>query len=473
MTFILIFAVAMLAISTVIWAMATGLRFVDRRVEQWPLLWATALWMCVIVPALGLLLSLLPSAASHEAFSVFSLHDPLQSLGLMAGDPVEVTGEVKTWTFAQFKIALVGLYVGGVLLTLTKLAWGRYRIHRLILKAECADIAGQDDVLISPVIQSPFAWTPFGRPQHSRILLPQSYRGVVSEAQVLDILTHERAHIIRRDDEWGLAMRVLLCLCWVSPFAHRLFASWSQATEIQCDMAVTAHRDPKMRKAYADILVKALHIVAGRVQQYPAASFSTHRIRNEKMRIKHIMDGTQPAFKRLRDKLVLSVVAASVTAVGVLAISVTATADPADKTSTVNTVVTSMVSGRLTARFGPTSDPFNAGKTRKHFGIDIAASTGTPVFAPEKGIIRAATNAYRGNRKYGNVVAIETAGGVMTMFAHLEGYTVVEGQKVSKGMQIATVGSSGKSTEPHVHIETRQNGKLVDPESIWDIASND
>lgn len=203
------------------------------------------------------------------------------------------------------------------------------------------------------------------------------------------------------------------------------------------------------------------------------------------MRITHIMNGTPPAFKRLRDKLALSVVAASVTAVGMLAISATATAEPAQnpaaeaqeassqkapakKTSKGKAVTTPMISGRLTAKFGPTPDPFKAGKVRNHYGIDIAAPTGTPIYAPADGVILAATDAYNGNTKYGNVVALKTEGGMLTMFAHLDGYTVVTGEAVSKGSQIATVGSSGKSTGPHVHIETSRNGQRVDPADVWE-----
>lgn len=472
MTYLLIFIATMFAISAVTWGLANGARIFDRRVEQWPLMWATALWLCVIVPALGLLLSLLPSAASHEALSVFSLHEPLQSIGLMPDGQLELAAETHVWNIEWVKSGLIALYLGGVALALTKLAWGRYRIHRLILAADCADIAGQDDVLVSKLVQSPFAWTPFAQPQHSRILLPQSYRGSVSSEQIHDILVHERAHIARRDDECGLVMRLLLCLCWMSPFAHRLFADWSQATEIRCDMAVTASRGPLMRKAYADTLLQALHIAAGRVQQYPAASFSTQRIRNEKMRIKHIMDGSQPAFKRLRDRLVLGGVAGAIALTGTLAISTTALADPAQNTKTVNTVVTPIVTGTVSSKFGPAKDPFNKGKTRDHYGLDIKAPTGTPIYAPADGRIIAATEIYNGNPAYGTVVVIETEGWIKTMFAHLDAATVEEGQWVAKGTQIATVGNTGKSTGPHVHIETRKNGKRVDPATVWDLLPN-
>ena len=472
MTFLLVFIAVMFIISALVWVLAMGARLIDRQVEQWPLLWATALWLCVCVPALGLIISLIPSAAAHDALSVFSLHEPLQSIGLMTGGQVEPVAETHVWSFAWVKSGLIALYLGGVALTVSKLAWGRYRIHRLILAADCADIAGQDDVLVSNFVQSPFAWTPFGQPTHSRILLPQSYRGAVSSEQIHDILIHERAHIARRDDECGLVMRILLCLCWMSPFAYRLFEHWSQATEIRCDMAVTAHRDPQMRKAYADTLLRALHIAAGRVQQYPAASFSTQRIRNEKMRIKHIMDGSQPAFKRLRDRLVLGGVAGAIALTGTLAISTTAMADPAPTSKTVNTVVNPIVSGVVTSKFGPASDPFNKGKTRNHHGLDIKAPTGTPIYAPADGVIRAATELYDGKPAYGTVVIIETEGWTKTMFAHLDAATVEEGQWVAKGTQIATVGNTGKSTGPHVHIETHVNGKRIDPATVWDLLPN-
>jgi murein DD-endopeptidase MepM/ murein hydrolase activator NlpD len=53
------------------------------------------------------------------------------------------------------------------------------------------------------------------------------------------------------------------------------------------------------------------------------------------------------------------------------------------------------------------------------------------------------------------------------VFAHLDSYTVRAGQSVTQGTQIATVGSSGKSTGPHVHIETYQNGTRLDPQGVW------
>lgn len=466
-----VFCVAMLCVSAVTWTLISLFQCVDRRAEQWPLMWAMGLGLCCAIPVLGVVLLALPKSVTPDTLAVFSLHDPLTSLGLMPGADTQESSVSAPLNIALIFKCFLGLYVGGVCLYLIKLSIGRARIRKIILKADCADIAWQDDVLISPDIQSPFAWTPFGQVKHSRIVIPQSYRGAVSEAKLLGVLEHERAHISRRDDEAGLILRIILCFCWISPFAHSLFARWSQSTELRCDMAVTANRTPDMRKAYADTLLQALHIMAGRVQQYPAAAFSTHRIRNEKMRIKYIMDGTQPAYKRPRDRIWLGAMTLGLTAIGMLTISATATADPVGKTSNVVEVSTPMVSGRLTSKFGLALDPFQKGKSRNHYGIDIAAPTGTPIYAPADGVIQTATAIYDGKPAYGNVVVLETRGGIVTMFAHLDAYSVTSGQVVTKGMEIATVGSSGKSTGPHVHIETYTNGTRVDPAGVWDIQS--
>jgi len=487
MSLLLTFLGALLCVSGLLCVGASLFLRFDKRAEQWPLFWATCLWLCLLIPLLSVALLMMPDWVPTPAMEMLSLHEPLQSLGLIPNANAVIAPQESVLTLANVS-AILGLIYGiGVVLSAARLVLGRYRIHRLIAVAgPLGDWCG-DDVLLSRVAGSPFAWTPFGQPKHSRIVVPEIYSRQMSRESLTDILIHERAHITRRDDECGLILRVILCLCWLSPFAHWLFGRWSQSTEIQCDMAVTANRDPKMRKTYADTLLQAIHIMAGRVRQYPAAAFSTHRIRNEKMRIMHIMTGTRPTYKRRRDKAGLALAASAVTLVGMISVSATANAGdkaapPADvtKSTRVGEVVPSaavsstpvssaMVTGRLTSSFGPAGDPFKDGATRDHYGVDIAAPTGTPIYAPANGVIIEATDAYKGNPKYGNVVALQTDGGILTVFAHLDEFSVAQGQSVTTGTQIATVGSSGKSTGPHVHIETYDNGTRVDPMAVWPI----
>lgn len=489
MTLLLTFLAAMICVSGSLFVAARLFLAVDARAEQWPLFWATGLGLSLLIPLCGLLLLILPDWVPTPEFDLLSLHQPLQSLGFSSGPELSTVEGGSVVTAANAAIVLLAIYGLGFVFNLAKLWRGRARIQAVLKGAEPLGPWCEDDVLLSDSAHSPFAWTPFGRPQYSRIVMPQSYCDHMSRESLTDILIHEREHIARRDDECGLILRLILCVCWVSPFAHALFERWSQSTEIQCDMAVTVNRDPTMRKTYADTLLQAIHIMAGRVRQYPAASFSTHRIRNEKMRITHIIKGTRPAYKRRRDRLGLALAASTLTALGMISISATATAtdkgpepikvtETAAPTKVVKSAavliptVNAIVTGRLTSSFGLAPDPFAKGKMRDHFGVDIAAPTGTPIYAPADGVIKAATNAYRGNTKYGNVVALQTAGGVLTMFAHLDGYTVTKGQRVTKGTQIATVGSTGKSTGPHVHIETYQDGTRVDPVGVWSIVTD-
>lgn len=116
---------------------------------------------------------------------------------------------------------------------------------------------------------------------------------------------------------------------------------------------------------------------------------------------------------------------------------------------------------RVTSHFGLRADPFT-GAQRAHHGLDLGAAEGTPVVAAAAGTVRFAGK--RGG--YGNVVIVEHADGTETRYAHCRDLGVTPGQAVAAGQSIATVGSTGRSTGPHLHFEVRQGGKPVDP-STW------
>jgi len=118
----------------------------------------------------------------------------------------------------------------------------------------------------------------------------------------------------------------------------------------------------------------------------------------------------------------------------------------------------SPVVGRLTSLFGWRQDPYN-GQSRFHSGIDIGAPTGTPVFVPQDGVVT-----YSGRYKgYGNLVAVFHPPNLYTLYGHNSQLLVTRGQQVRAGTPIALVGSTGRSTGPHLHFEVRQNTGYVDP----------
>ena len=119
--------------------------------------------------------------------------------------------------------------------------------------------------------------------------------------------------------------------------------------------------------------------------------------------------------------------------------------------------------GRITWSWGPGHlDPFTHEEV-SHKGIDLAAPAGTPVTSPADGVVRVATRAYETSPGSGTVILIDHGNGFATFFAHLGSLTVREGQEIEKGAVIATVGSTGKSTGPHLHFEVRQDGESVNP----------
>ncbi len=121
-------------------------------------------------------------------------------------------------------------------------------------------------------------------------------------------------------------------------------------------------------------------------------------------------------------------------------------------------VVMPLIRARLTSPFGNRRDPFGRGRAF-HAGIDLAGRRGMPVRAPAAGRVR-----FAGRRgAYGLMVELEHANGLITRFAHLGRIQVKPGQRVRRGDAIGRVGSSGRSTGPHLHYEVRVKGRAVDP----------
>lgn len=104
-----------------------------------------------------------------------------------------------------------------------------------------------------------------------------------------------------------------------------------------------------------------------------------------------------------------------------------------------------------------------AGAPVFHHGTDIAAERGTPIVAPGAGVVVHAAAGFNGEAAWGNTVAIDHGNGWQTVFAHMEGFDVAVGDRVSAGQQIGRVGSTGRSTGPHVHVEVHHDGQRLDP----------
>ena len=118
---------------------------------------------------------------------------------------------------------------------------------------------------------------------------------------------------------------------------------------------------------------------------------------------------------------------------------------------------------RLASGFGYRIHPIY--KVRKmHWGMDFTAPTGTPIYATGDGVVSTRTKSRGG---YGNHVVIDHGYGYETMYAHMSKFNVSRGQRVKRGDIIGYVGSTGRSTGPHLHYEVMKDGEKINPANYF------
>ena len=117
------------------------------------------------------------------------------------------------------------------------------------------------------------------------------------------------------------------------------------------------------------------------------------------------------------------------------------------------------VSGKLESGMGGRRNPFGGRGFEYHEGQDIDAAYGTPVMVAASGTVTIAGR----QRGYGNVIYVDHGAGLSTRYGHLSQIDVKIGQTVTRGQTIGLVGSTGRSTGPHLHYEVRINNQPVDP----------
>ncbi|MCA6575518.1 MAG: M23 family metallopeptidase [Pseudanabaena sp. M090S1SP1A06QC] len=144
--------------------------------------------------------------------------------------------------------------------------------------------------------------------------------------------------------------------------------------------------------------------------------------------------------------------------------------------NSVSSFVLPITGAVISSGFGWRVHPVT-GEKRMHKGVDFAAPTGTPIFAAADGVV---TEAGWTNGGYGNIVELRHSDGSVTLYAHTSRVYVSKGQVVNRGQAIAEVGTTGRSTGPHLHFEVQPDGKnAVDPmdylqmsQVTLDLASN-
>lgn len=267
MTYLIPFLLMLIISSPMVYLAAQIYTAIEPRARNWPVFWASALIMVCALPVLGLLFTQFSLFKSVINIDVSAFHAPLTQIDVMATQAFNGSSAASLDISKLLVKSVLGIYLFGLFIQLAKLFIGRRKAHHIakhsiFIRRQNGQACWQTDILVSP-----FAITPLGRTEKSKIIISSHFIEALSAEELETVLAHERAHIARRDDEMGLVLRCVLAGFWFNPIAYLFFDRWKQSAEIQCDAAVTRTHSPEMRHAYAETLIKALHITAERVRQ--------------------------------------------------------------------------------------------------------------------------------------------------------------------------------------------------------------
>lgn len=300
------------------------------------------------------------------------------------------------------------------------------------------------------------------------IVLPRAALG--RPAMVEPAIAHEMAHVARADALWLTLERLVRCLYFFHPLALLACSALDHERERSCDQHVLEAGGMTARD-YAAGLVEALGL--GRVGA--GASTFIPRRRRITVRVHSILE---PRRGRALPTPVVVVLVALIGVVGLpmagsTGADATAAEPPAvnppaavESSTVVDRLAHPLPEGRLTMPWGPGRNPFTKSEFH-HDGVDLAAPLGTPIRAAADGVVLDAVVDF-GDSARGRVVRLAHDGDLVTSYGHLEDVKVEPGQRVARGEIIATVGSTGLSTGPHLHLEVRRHGELVDPVTVVD-----
>lgn len=321
----------------------------------------------------------------------------------------------------------------------------------------------ETDASISPMLAG------LARPQ---LLLPRHLRSFSDEQQRL-IVAHELTHWKRHDPLWLHASMLLQTLFWFNPLLAVLTRRLNWAQELGCDHAVLDGRPAQQRKQYAAALVAQLKVqqeLLGAGIAFGHGSPASLRTRVGLIREQGLRAPGLPGKAAVATALA-SVLGASLLLQPAFAWRAAETGVPAPSATVAAPAAVAprqqwhmpLERVRVTSFYGAARKNLEGG----HHGIDFAARTGTPVLAAAAGTVVASTAQYEGGPQYGDVVLIEHAGGVRSLYAHLSARSVKPGQVVRAGETIGLVGETGKATGPHLHLEAFKDGERIDPQQMF------
>jgi murein DD-endopeptidase MepM/ murein hydrolase activator NlpD/beta-lactamase regulating signal transducer with metallopeptidase domain len=367
----------------------------------------------------------------------------------------------------------LGLWLAGAVVAGLRFAVATRRLytslghHRAVLDGPLADTLAQlchvagvrrrVRLTCSPRISSPLA---LGARE---ICLPQQALTRLDAAQQKSMLAHELAHVARCDPLWLVVSGALECLFFFQPLIRLARRHMQECAEYLCDDQAARYSGDGL--ALARCLVEVARWPR-RARPVPVAAMAGSASALER-RVRRLLDGSAARVESPRWWWVCLVVGVLVS-VGCAGPGVSAQANitntqmRAVKEEVAQADTTPAAHAEPGSLVWPVQGHITQGYREhppQHLALDIAAEQGTPVVAAADGVVSSA----RWDDDYGNMVVVDHDGGLSTLYSKLLDYQVEAGDAVVQGQLIGRVGSTGKSTGPHLHFEVRQNGEGVNP----------
>ena len=359
---------------------------------------------------------------------------------------------------------LAAVWAVGVLVLAVRAVAGYARLrHAVALACKTGDGCYSGDCVPAPFTLGIF------RP---RIYLPAALTGAARQAVVL----HERTHLRRHDPQIKPLFYAVVCLHWFNPLAWLAFRQLEREMESACDEAAVRDCDAAARNAYCESILQ--YALQGRMAPGSLA-FGQGSV---KTRIVHLLHYRKIGAGAL--VVCAAAVGLSVTACMMQPQVEEATPETAETTQSepapqsTATPENAVTFSANTAGLPNLDDPENSPRflcpvdytyisrymDNSHRGDDLAADKGAPVYAVQDGVVTYADFHY----SYGYCVILDHGTGPdgnqwSTLYAHMDDYTVANGQVVKAGELIGHAGSTGNATGNHLHFEVFLNGGVTQP----------
>ncbi|TQV89449.1 M23/M56 family metallopeptidase [Aliikangiella coralliicola] len=288
------------------------------------------------------------------------------------------------------------------------------------------------------------------------LILPKFALAMPRE-QLKLLVDHELNHIRRRDNRWLILIKLITGLVSFNPFFKKLEQHYINAIELRCDEDVLSDiSDINERKKYAQAMLTCLKNCIGIKEQALVAHFSNPEtgLAFYQTRLKAIMSRRLITVNRKRLSLTIALMVFSG-----LSLNLVSANYSGSLTDNFEGWQLPLKAIKVTSSFGEVNPIRN---NHPHGGVDLKAAIGTSVYAVKSGVVKIANDTSL-SKNYGKVVVVQHSNGYQSLYAHLDGFSVNENDRVIAGQKIGFVGITGKTTGPHLHFELLQGERRLNP----------